>query len=496
MKISWPKWSRPCSIQGRYTLTVGVLFLIVLSVVGALVAIGIRSRIAADILRDTRLAIVDWTAEMRPGHIPSPSPNHRTDYLQLVDSHGQVVTGNAAAVGKPPLTTFRPPPNGGMQDITACSAEDKCMLITAVRLNERAAHLLWNGEPHYIYAGKVQPPALARRYLEVGIGVAVLFASAAAAWAAWVVVGRTLRPVRAISARIREATAADLSLRVPTPQGDDEIAQLVHTANTYLEQLQEAVTAQRRFAYLAAHELRSPVAALHIQMEEALSFPKEMDARTTMQMALSTTERLQATIDELLAYTRVKDARPAAHVPLDLAALVRKEVALFAHGTPIQLHATCHPTVRGAQVQLAGVVNNLLANARRHAHSHVDVTVERVDSQAVVTVQDDGAGIAPEERERVFEAFVRLREGQRLDPGGSGLGLAISRETANAHGGSLTIENSPKGARFVLRLLVAGQAEEHDAADWQLRVRADADPETESGHRQPGSQRGLAWPAG
>ncbi|MEV4019778.1 HAMP domain-containing sensor histidine kinase [Nonomuraea angiospora] len=486
MKASCPQWLRPGSIQWRYTLTVGVLFLIVLSVVGALVDIGIRSRIAADIVHDTRLAIVDWTAEMRPGHIPPPKPSVRADYLQLVNSAGQVVAASAAAAGKPPLTTLRPPHRDRMQDATACTLEDRCMLVTALRLDERVARLFWNGEPHYIYAGTVEPPALAMHYLEVGIGAAVLIASTMAAWATWVVVGRTLRPVRAITSRMREATAGDLSLRVPTPPGHDEIAQLAHTSNTYLERLQQAVTAQRRFARMASHELRSPVAALHVQMEEALTYPDQSDARTTMQKALHATERLQAIIDELLAYTRVKDARPSAYQPLDLAALVREEIAIFSGGTPIRLHATCHPTVRGTQVQLASVVNNLLTNARRHAHSRVDVTVQRVDGQAVVTVQDDGDGIAPEDRERVFETFVRLREGQRLDPGGSGLGLAISRETSTAHGGSLTIEDCPKGARFVLRLPVVGQVAEKTPQNGpgdsrpavrRRQVRAVADPE-------------------
>ncbi|MFF4625446.1 sensor histidine kinase [Nonomuraea jabiensis] len=455
LKVRWPHWSCPRSIQWRYTLTVGVLFLIVLAAVGALVDLGIRSRVTADIVRDMRLAIVDWAAEMRPGHIPSPKPNPRADYLQLVDSAGQVVAASAAAAGKPPLTALRPPHHDRMQDITACLV-NKCLSVTALRLDDRVTRLFWNGEPHYIYAGKVRPPGLAMHYLEVGIGAAVLVASMMAAWATWVVVGRTLRPVREITSRMREATAGDLSLRVPTPPGDDEIAQLARTSNAHLERLQEAVTAQRRFACMASHELRSPVAALHLQMEEALTYPDESDAPTTMRRALRTTERLQAIIDELLAYTRVTNTRPSAYRPLDLAALVREEVAAFSYGTPIRLDATCHPTVRGAQVQLAGVVNNLLANARRHAHSCVEVTVERVDGQAVVTVQDDGAGIAPEDRERVFETFVRLREGRRLDPGGSGLGLAISRETSKAHGGSLTIENCPKGARFVLRLPVSG----------------------------------------
>jgi signal transduction histidine kinase len=267
------------------------------------------------------------------------------------------------------------------------------------------------------------------------------------------VVGRTLHPVRAISGKMREATENDLSLRVPAPPGDDEIAQFARTANLYLDRLEKAVKAQRRFVSLTSHELRSPVAAQRIQLEEALQYPDEVDACAALRRTLHSTERLEAIIDDLLAYTRVKDACPTAYQPIDLTDLVEDEVAGLPRGdAPIRLRAACRPTVQGSRVQLGRVLNNLLANARRHARSRVDVTVEQVDGQAVVSVQDDGTGIVPEDRERVFEAFVRLREGQRLDPGGSGLGLAISRETCQAHGGSLTVEDSPVGARFVLRL--------------------------------------------
>ncbi|MBP2703145.1 HAMP domain-containing histidine kinase [Microbispora sp. RL4-1S] len=467
MKIDWRRWaphSRPWprSIRVRYALAVGTLFLITLTVVGALVDLGIRDRISADLMRDTRLAIVDWTAEMRPGHVPPPPPTVRADYLQLVDSKGRVVAANAEAAGKPPLTTFRPAADDRLQDVTVCPPQETCMLVTALRPNAGTTRLLWNGEPHFIYAGTRHPPALASHYLEVGIGAAVLFASVAASWATWLVVGRTLHPVRAISARMREATAGDLSLRVPAPPGDDEIAQLARTSNAYLERLEKAVTAQRRFASLASHELRSPVAALHAELEDALAHPDDTDARATIRATLRTAERLQAVIDDLLAYTRVKNTRPSAHVPLDLAAVVREEAAVLSRGTPIRLCVADRPTVLGSHVQLAGVVHNLLANARRHAHSRVDVTVGRVGGKAVVTVQDDGAGIAPEDRERVFEAFTRLREGRRLDPGGSGLGLAICRETSLAHGGSLTIEDCPKGTRFVLRLPVTDPTVERD----------------------------------
>lgn len=102
----------------------------------------------------------------------------------------------------------------------------------------------------------------------------------------------------------------------------------------------------------------------------------------------------------------------------------------------------------GNRMQLIGVVTNLLVNAQRHAETAVEVSVER----HAVIVSDDGCGIAPEDRERVFEPFLRLAEGRRRDPGGSGLGLAICRAIVRAHHGTLRIEESARGARFAVRL--------------------------------------------
>ncbi|GAA1642644.1 hypothetical protein GCM10009733_044700 [Nonomuraea maheshkhaliensis] len=455
------------SIRVRYTIVVGVLFLMILTVVGALVSLGVRNTVAADLNEDMRLTIMDWVTEMRPGHIPSPMPTARAKYLQLVDSRGRVVASNAAAAGKPPLSTVRPPPDNRLLDGKSCPPweGDRCLLITALRLDDGAASALFGGEPHYVYAGIMEPPALAMRYLEAGIVVAVLFASATAAWSTWMVVGRTLQPVRVISMKMRKAAESDLNLRVPEPPGNDEISEFARTSNIYLDRLEKAVRAQRRFASMASHELRSPVAALRTQLEEALLYPEDTDLRLTLQHTLRSTERLEAIIDDLLAYTRVKGALPAAYEPLDLAELVEFEVtALPRNGAEVRLRVVERPIVMGSRIQLCRVLTNLLANARRHARSRIDVTVEQNRGQAVVSVHDDGAGIAPEDRERVFDTFVRLREAQLLDPGGTGLGLAISRETCQAHGGSLTVADDPVGARFVLRLPLPEPAPQDERA--------------------------------
>jgi signal transduction histidine kinase len=213
---------------------------------------------------------------------------------------------------------------------------------------------------------------------------------------------------------------------------------------------------QYQFASITAHELRTPITGLRLQLEEALLYPEDVDPSDTIRGALSATGRLEAIINDLLLQARLRAADTMPHELINLGALVKAEAALI-HDVPVYVRATPDVRVSGSRIQLIRVVGNLLGNARRHANTRVDVTVESADGQAVVSVTDDGAGIAPADRERVFDRFTRLDEGRRRDSGGSGLGLAISRDITRAHHGTLRIEDSPRGARFVIRLPLPDQ---------------------------------------
>jgi signal transduction histidine kinase len=248
-----------------------------------------------------------------------------------------------------------------------------------------------------------------------------------------------------------EITVSDLSLGVPVPPGEDEIVLLARTANETFARLEGAVEAQRRFASTTSHELRAPITGLRVQLEEALLYPDDVDPHDTIRGALSTTGRLEAIIEDLLLMARLHAADPAPYEIIDLGALVAREAAQI-RDAPVFVHAAGDVHVFGSRVQLIRVLGNLLSNARRHADTGVRVFVESTDGQAVVSVVDDGAGIAPADRERIFDRFTRLDDARRRDSGGSGLGLAISRDIVQAHQGSVRAEDSPRGARFVLRL--------------------------------------------
>ncbi|MGI8334559.1 sensor histidine kinase [Actinomadura scrupuli] len=173
-----------------------------------------------------------------------------------------------------------------------------------------------------------------------------------------------------------------------------------------------AVEEQRRFAATASHELRTPITGLRVQLEEALLHPDDVDPHDTIRAALSTTGRLEAIIEDLLLMARLHAADPAPYEIVDLGTLVAQEAAQI-HDVPVSVHAARDVRVLGSRVQLIRVLGNLLGNARRHADTGVRVFVESADGQAVVAVVDDGAGIAPADRERVFERFTRLDDARR-----------------------------------------------------------------------------------
>ncbi|MFC4534119.1 sensor histidine kinase [Sphaerisporangium dianthi] len=443
----------PASVRARSTLIIGSACLIFLIIIGAGIDFLVTDRIEAYVFRDAQRTATNWIASMEPGHIPKPAPEGRIDLLQLVDSHGRVVTASAAAMNRPPLSPLRPPVDNRIQEGTRCRAGEGCVMYTAVRLAPFEVRGIWHGDSHFVYSGTAQPRILAGHRLELVTTAGVLLAAGLIAWGNWWVGGRSLRPVAAIRATMADITVSDLSLRVPEPPGRTEYALLARTANQTLARLEEAVKQQRRFASTTSHELRTPIAGLRARLEESVLYPDDVDPRQTIRDALSLTQRLETIVEDLLVLARLRSGSPAEHEPLDLLTLVREAIAtLPVGGVPIDVHGERDITVLGNPVQLIRVLDNLLANGRRHARDGVDVTVERAGDQAVVIVDDDGDGIAPKDRERVFERFVRLEDGRRREPGGSGLGLAISRDIAQAHNGTLRVEDSPRGGRFVLRL--------------------------------------------
>ncbi|GAA1018034.1 hypothetical protein Aple_068900 [Acrocarpospora pleiomorpha] len=381
-----------------------------------------------------------WAAAARTNRLPDPIPTSgKIDLIQAVDADGRVLAASTAARDRPALAQVRP------------SAEDRLERVRDASVALVAIRTTPEPDAQVVLAGLEWPSYLRGYLLEYVLGAAGILLVGLIGWTSWTRMGQTLRPVAAVRTQLAQITVSDLSLRVPVPDGHDEIAMLVRTANQTLDRLDEAVTQQRRFASTTAHELRNPIAALRAELEDTLAHPDEVDQLGTVRSALSVTDRLEAIVGDLLVLAHLQADDPAPRERLDLGALVTQE-ATHTEGMPVTVRAEPGVWACGSRIQLIRVLGNLVANARRHAETGVEVSVTSAGGRAVVAVCDDGAGIAPADRARVFERFVRLADGRRRDSCGSGLGLSISRDIAHNHGGTLEIEDSPRGARFVLRL--------------------------------------------
>jgi signal transduction histidine kinase len=234
------------------------------------------------------------------------------------------------------------------------------------------------------------------------------------------------------------------------------VAELAGTTNETLAALERSVTRQRAFVADAAHELRTPIASLRTQLEVGVAHPGLLDVTELADDVV----RLQHLAADLLLLARLDaGADPALAVEVDVAELVREELRRRPAGTralTIEADVAGAPRALGSRARLARVLANLLDNAERHASGRIRVGLDEGEGAAVLRVADDGAGVPPDDRERIFERFVRLDEARSRDDGGSGLGLAITRELVLAHGGTIAVGDAPEGgALFEVRLPAA-----------------------------------------
>lgn len=273
---------------------------------------------------------------------------------------------------------------------------------------------------------------------------------------AWVITGRTLAPVAAMTHRVRELSSANLDARVPVPPTEDEVAQLARTMNDMLDRLERSSVKERQFVSDASHELRSPVASIRAQLETALRYPDDVDWPSIARVVLAEDDRLDHLVGNLLAMARLEEGRFGPRGDVDLDEIVMGQRARMS-GVRLDVSGVSAGRVWGNRDELTSVVRNLLDNGARHASKAVSVTVREEGPWVVFTVADDGAGVSTEDRTRIFERFARLQEGRARDEGGTGLGLALTKRIVEHHGGRIHVEDvDPTGARFVVSLPAAG----------------------------------------
>ncbi|MGJ6966277.1 sensor histidine kinase [Streptosporangium sp. G11] len=307
------------------------------------------------------------------------------------------------------------------------------------------------------------------------------------AGASWVIIGGTLRPIAALRRGADEITDTARSRRLPVPEARDEVHSLATTLNAMLARLEKAGIRQRALVSDAAHELRSPLASIRLQLEVALGHPEGQDWRETAEGVLEDTMRLSRLAEDLLSLARLDErgGTPARGEPVELDQLVPQTVERYGDAVTVRIAdvpvsgsesgqgarrngsgngpgngpgaVAGEPEggpirVTGDALDLGRVLVNLVDNALRHNSAPVVVELRAEGADAVLTVTDDGPGIPEADRERVFDRFTRLDSARSRDEGGAGLGLAIVRETVHAHGGAVHLEDARPGLRAVVRL--------------------------------------------
>ncbi|WP_106396257.1 sensor histidine kinase [Actinocorallia populi] len=441
------------SVRGRATMvTLGV----------SAVVLGISLALALFLIRNTAQNETETAAAHAARQVSAmvftrraPEPigvrSGETNLVQIVGQDGKVLGSTAALRGRPPLSSARPHEREVRVDTTACpSYLDECVHIAGF-LVPRSAY----GQPVMVYGAVPLPEALTDRMLPFQLGSLTLFLLLLIGAGTWFTIGLSFAPVEAIRRELSEiTTTTDLKRRVPVPGTGGEIDELASTVNDTLHRLEEATERQRRFVSDASHDLRNPITGLQTRLEMLVEEPDDFHWKPEARKALQDAERLGEIVSDLLELARLDAGTPQRLERIDLADLATLECERRVGRVPVDVTSVRGAEVLGNRVRLSRALGNLLANAERHAASRVEVRIctDPDRHEAVVEVVDDGPGIPPAARERVFERFARLDDARELDKGGTGLGLPIARSIAEGHGGSLTLADNDPGARFVIRL--------------------------------------------
>jgi signal transduction histidine kinase len=450
------------------TIRFRITALAVLAVVVVLVAASIALVVAQRRLLTENL---DDALEQRAGEIESLVTDGRlTSVLtgidedtvaQVVTADGEVLAATPNFTGQPVMArpvAASPPRTIEELPVDPPHATDRYRLLVTEADG--------SGGPTYVYiAGLLEDVDESTAVLAQSVMVVVPAAAALLGLVVWWLVGRTLRPVEAIRREVAEIGGSDLRRRVPVPDTDDEIARLARTMNDMLVRVDLAAERQRRFIADASHELRSPLARIRSELEVDLAHPEAADFASSHRSVLEETTGLQRLVDDLLHLARSDAGVPTSvrQEPVDLDDIVLRNVQRLraARNGSIDISGVTAAQVVGDVDQLSRAVANLIDNAARHARSNIAITLAEHDGQAVLTVTDDGPGIPPEQRERVFERFTRLDDARSAATGGTGLGLAIVRDVVERHHGSVVIDPMYReGARFIVTLPIAANGSE------------------------------------
>lgn len=433
-------------------LTLGGAFAVVSHAVNRAQERQLDDAIAAEAANESREISLQQGAPPRISDRPGPAANDvgpLPRYAVIYGPDGAIQASTQTFAVAPPTLAEVRHPTGEFFDLWMRGEHLRGVLVA---LPARPGAVLFFGVPRTDLDGDA---AFLARAMAMVFALAVAWSAAIASW----FVRKLTTDHRKLAEVVHRAAEGDLSARLASRSDDREMAQLSIDLDDMITRLETLVSSQRRFIAHAAHELRSPLTVLYGELTFTLR--KERDAaqyREALQEALEATGRLNVLADDLLALARLGAGREASTERVAIDDVLREAADEGARvGAPRSVRVEVEVdavTTLGRRGDLLRLVRNLIDNAVRHSPegSTVRVGASTLGDAIELTVQDEGAGVAAQDRPQIFEPFHRGTR-ERSNDGGSGLGLSIVREIAVAHGGSVTLDDSvARGARFVVTL--------------------------------------------
>ena len=310
--------------------------------------------------------------------------------------------------------------------------------------------------------------AIERSILFDALGI-LLVVIVAGSCVAYFLIGHYTKPVQQLSAHMKEISPNTLSDSIEIEGGGEEIQELVKSFNQMTEQLDEAFAMQRRFSASAAHELRTPITVLKTKLDVFKKKKREQheydELVTTMETYI---DRLSSIITDLLEFAETSELGEVEDVSLDsVVKTVVDDLKSVAQNNMVNVQVNAHSDtqfeaqtfiVKGNTNLLYRALYNLVENAIRYNNEEgsVNLTLETRGQEGVIIIADTGVGIAPEQRELVFEPFYRVNKSRSREFGGAGIGLSLVKTILKRHGASITVsENNPQGSVFTIRIPLA-----------------------------------------
>lgn len=429
----------------RTRITAGALVVVVgaLSVAG-LVVIGVIEQEMTGQIDAALRADADFTERMITRGSGLPMGEGPTDlYVQFVDETGKVAGAGTAAIGRPALMAPGQP-DGTIVTVTDPELGDLRVLATGVPSNSKLTLVLARSSQDV--------GAMHATLVRVLTGLIVV-GSCLLSLLVWFVVGWSLRPVEQMRSTVEGLDDRDLRTRLVLPGTGDELDRLASTLNDLLTRLEVAVEREHQFVADASHDLRTPIAAMRALLETEAADPSLVVL--TRADALAQLDQLRVLVDQLVTLARADAADPPPAMPVDLDELVLGEARQLARGTRLHVDTSrvSGGQVAGRDTDLGRLVENLATNASRYATTTVSFTVHQFGDTVELIVDDDGPGIDPADRDRIFERFHTLDDARTQVGSGAGLGLAIVAAIVAAHHGTIRVGDAPGGgARLEVHL--------------------------------------------